>query len=57
MNVSAEGQSSSRPPFFNGEDYTYWKTRMRIFLQGQDFDILNIIESKYIEPTVIVEGE
>ena len=30
---------------------------MRIFLQAQDFDILNIIESKYIEPTVIVEGE
>ena len=28
-----EGQSTIRPPFFDGNDYPYWKTRVRIYLQ------------------------
>ena len=32
-----EGHSITRPPMFNGTDYTYWKTRMRIFLISMDF--------------------
>ena len=30
---------------FNGTDYMYWKTRMRIFLHYMDFNLWNIIES------------
>ncbi|MQL87685.1 hypothetical protein Taro_020231 [Colocasia esculenta] len=39
-----EGQSVNRPPLFDDEDYTYWKTRMEYFLQGFDFQIWSIIE-------------
>ncbi|MQL98092.1 hypothetical protein Taro_030797 [Colocasia esculenta] len=39
-----EGQSVNRPPLFDGEDYTYWKTRMEFFLQGLDYQIWFIIE-------------
>ncbi|MQM05035.1 hypothetical protein Taro_037845 [Colocasia esculenta] len=39
-----EGQFVNRPPLFDGEDYTYWKTRMDYFLKGHDYQIWSIIE-------------
>ena len=33
-----EGQSITRPPFFDENDYSYWKTRMRIYLQALDYE-------------------
>ena len=38
-----EGQSITRPPFFDGNDYPYWKTRMRIYLQALDYEIWEVI--------------
>ncbi|KAH9705964.1 hypothetical protein KPL70_012065 [Citrus sinensis] len=37
-----EGQSTTRPPYFDGNDYSYWKTRMRIYLQVLDYEIWEI---------------
>ncbi|XP_072066923.1 uncharacterized protein [Arachis hypogaea] len=38
-----EGQSNNRPPYFNGSNYSYWKERMRIFVQSIDYNIWKII--------------
>ena len=38
-----EGQSSIRPPLFNGLNYSYWKTRMRIFIQASEFRLWTMI--------------
>ncbi|KAH9658467.1 CCHC-type domain-containing protein [Citrus sinensis] len=38
-----EGQSTTRPPYFDGNDYLYWKTRMRIYLQALDYKIWEIV--------------
>ena len=38
-----EGQSTSRPPYFDGNDYPYWKTRMRIYLQALDYELWEIV--------------
>ncbi|KAH9687344.1 hypothetical protein KPL70_014732 [Citrus sinensis] len=38
-----EGQSTTRPPFFDGNDYAYWKTRMRIYLQVLDYEIWEVV--------------
>ncbi|KAH9763962.1 Integrase catalytic domain-containing protein [Citrus sinensis] len=38
-----EGQSTTRPPYFDGNDYPYWKTRMRIYLQTLDYEIWEIV--------------
>ena len=38
-----EGQSTIRPPYFDGNDYPYWKTRMRIYLQALDYEIWEIV--------------
>ena len=29
-----EGQSTNRPPLFNGSNFSYWKTRMEAYLSG-----------------------
>ena len=42
-----EGHSITRPPLFNGSDYTYWKTRMRIFLISMDFELWTIVENEF----------
>ncbi|MQL74070.1 hypothetical protein Taro_006443 [Colocasia esculenta] len=39
-----ECQSVNRPPLFDGEEYTYLKTRMKFFLQGLDYQIWLIVE-------------
>ncbi|KAH9680684.1 hypothetical protein KPL71_026646 [Citrus sinensis] len=41
--IFREGQSTIRPPFFDGNDYLYWKTRMRIYLQALDYEIWEIV--------------
>ncbi|KAH9679703.1 hypothetical protein KPL71_026239 [Citrus sinensis] len=41
--IFREGQSTIRPPFFDGNDYPYWKTRMRIYLQALDYEIWEIV--------------
>ncbi|KAH9768444.1 hypothetical protein KPL71_011606 [Citrus sinensis] len=38
-----EGQSTTRPPYFDVNDYPYWKTRMRIYLQALDYEIWEIV--------------
>ncbi|KAG2725726.1 hypothetical protein I3760_01G079900 [Carya illinoinensis] len=51
-----ECQSSSRPPLFCGDNYAFWKVRMRIFLQAQGREIWKcIVNGPYI-PTKVVDG-
>ena len=33
------GQSTTRPSFYDGNDYPYWKNRMKIYLQELDYEI------------------
>ncbi|KAH9656139.1 hypothetical protein KPL70_022564 [Citrus sinensis] len=46
-----EGQSTTRPPFFDGNDYAYWKTRMRIYLQALDYEIWEVVCNGPFMPT------
>ena len=52
----AEGQSTNMPPLFNGSNYTYWKARMRIFIQALDYDLWSTILNGPHTPTVIING-
>ncbi|VFQ96811.1 unnamed protein product [Cuscuta campestris] len=40
-----EGQSTSRPPLFNGTNYTYWKERMRIYIRSTNFQLWLVIKN------------
>ncbi|XP_072076806.1 uncharacterized protein [Arachis hypogaea] len=46
-----EGQSNNRHPYFNSSNYSYWKERMRIFVQSIDYNIWNIILNGPDDPT------
>ena len=52
-----EGNSATRPPLFNGNNYGYWKVRMIIFLQSMDYELWEIIEKgPYIPMKKETEG-
>ena len=38
-----EGLAINRAPFFEGEDYIYWKTRMMAFLKSESIDVWKIV--------------
>ncbi|VFQ78686.1 unnamed protein product [Cuscuta campestris] len=40
-----EGQSTTRPPLFDGTNYIYWKERMRIYIQSTNFLLWRIIKN------------
>ena len=42
-NGIVEGQSTSRPPYFDGSNYAYWKARMKIYLQSIDYNLWLIV--------------
>ena len=44
-------QSISKPPFFNGDNYAYWKMRMENFIQSIDFNLWIIIKDGLYVPT------
>ncbi|PIN22809.1 hypothetical protein CDL12_04475 [Handroanthus impetiginosus] len=43
LNVIAKGQSHTRPPLFDGTNYSTWKNRMKEFLMAIDFDLWFIV--------------
>ncbi|MQM21098.1 hypothetical protein Taro_054132 [Colocasia esculenta] len=36
--------SVSRPPFFDGSDYAYWKNKMQVFLRAQNYELWKIVD-------------
>ncbi|KAH1082716.1 hypothetical protein J1N35_022477, partial [Gossypium stocksii] len=36
--ILGEGHSTMRPPLFNGTNYSYWRTRMKLFVQANDYE-------------------
>ncbi|XP_047269540.1 uncharacterized protein LOC124899274 [Capsicum annuum] len=53
----SEGQSTIRPPLFNGSHFIWWKARMETFLQNVDYELWNRITDGPIIPMKIVDGE
>ena len=51
-----KGASINRPPAFNGTGYTYWKERMRIFMESIDIDIWDAVENGAFVPKKVVDN-
>ncbi|GAV74119.1 DUF4219 domain-containing protein [Cephalotus follicularis] len=56
LNIGSEGSSITRPPFFDGNNYSFWKTRMTIFLQSLDYQLWHIVVNGPRMPTRTIEG-
>ena len=53
-NGFCEGESTSRPPYFDETNYTYWKARMKIYLQSIDYELwLNVSKSPFIPIKIV----
>ena len=50
-NTYTEGQSTQRPPFFNGLNYSYWATRMAFYMQSTSYDAWNATQKEIVNPT------
>ncbi|XP_070039374.1 uncharacterized protein [Nicotiana tomentosiformis] len=46
-----EGQSTIRPPLFNGKYYSLWKARMEGFLIAEDYELWTIVNQGPLIPT------
>ena len=51
-----EGLAINGALLFDSSDYTYWKTRMRVFLQSEDVEIWDVIKEGLFVPTKLVDG-
>ena len=45
------GLSYTRPPFFDGTDYAYWRNKMEMFLDSEGVNLWDIIEEGWSPPT------
>ena len=46
-----QGQHFNRPPLFNGEYYSWWKTRMEDFIQAENYELWVRITNGPLIPT------
>jgi len=53
----AEGASINRPPLFAGENYPFWKIRMKIFLESVDKGVWDAVVNGPFQPIKVVEGK
>ncbi|KAL3340303.1 hypothetical protein AABB24_028772 [Solanum stoloniferum] len=49
--IFQEGASLTRPPFFNGKYYGWWKNRMMNFIIAKNYDLWNVVMDGPIIPT------
>ena len=51
-----EGQSTNRPPLFDGSNYQVWSNRMSIFMRSCDYEMWEVVMDGPYVPTKAKEG-
>jgi len=52
-----EGASINRLPLFAGENYPFWKIRMKIFLESVNKQVWDVVVNGPFQPIKVVEGK
>jgi hypothetical protein len=55
--TSHEGTSASKPPPFDGTNFSFWKVRMRTYLMALGVDVWDVVETGYIKPLVLASKD
>jgi hypothetical protein len=55
--TSHEGTSTSKPPLFDGTNFSFWKVRMRTYLMALGVDVWDVVETGYIKPVVLASKD
>ncbi|KAL4310269.1 hypothetical protein GQ457_01G023860 [Hibiscus cannabinus] len=45
-----KSQSITKPPFFNGDNYPYWKNHMILFIKSNDYQVWYVVEDGPLIP-------
>ncbi|GMI95653.1 hypothetical protein HRI_003234600 [Hibiscus trionum] len=45
-----KSQSITKPPFFNGDNYHYWKNRIPLFINSNGYTTWDVVEDGPIIP-------
>ena len=45
IDVKIEGRSIIRPPLFEGNNFSYWKNAMQIFIESTDMELWEIVNN------------
>ncbi|KAH1056093.1 hypothetical protein J1N35_034158 [Gossypium stocksii] len=54
--VLGEGHSTMRPHLLNCFNYSYWRTRMKLFIEANDYEVWRIVTNGLFIPMKRVEG-
>ena len=46
----------NKPPFFYGNNFTFWKEKMTLYIQSYDLKMWKLIKKGYEFPTKVVDG-
>ncbi|KAL4363379.1 hypothetical protein GQ457_04G022310 [Hibiscus cannabinus] len=46
-----ESQSITKPRYFNGDNYPYWKNCMRLFIKSNDYQVWDVVEDGSFIPS------
>ena len=52
-----ETQSITRPRYFNGQHYGWWKNRMENYIQAEDYELWMLIKNGPLIPIKVKEDE
>jgi hypothetical protein len=55
--TSHEGTSASKPPLFDGTNFSFWKIRMRTYLMALCADVWDVVETGYTKPVVLASKD
>jgi hypothetical protein len=55
--TSHEGTSASKPPLFDGTNFSFWKVRMRTYLMALGANVWDVVETGYIKPIVLASKD
>jgi hypothetical protein len=55
--TSHEGTSVTRPPLFDGMNFSFWKVRMRTYLMALGANVWDVVETGYIKPVVLASKD
>jgi hypothetical protein len=52
-----EGTLASKPPLFDGTNFSFWKIRMRTYLMALGVDVWDVVETGYTKPVVLASKD
>jgi hypothetical protein len=52
-----EGTSTSKPPLFDGTNFSFWKIKMRTYLMALGADVWDVVETGYTKPVVLASKD